>query len=290
MDEGGINTQIADLTTLQTLTRVYGKVASTRMRKTRDSVLASRRFLEAIDSIFHQVRSSYAREVMALVKGRRGKKPEKITFLAHNGKTVALLLSANTGLYGDIVQRTFDLFIKEVREKGSEATIVGRLGLSLFLETEPNRPYTYFDLPDNKIDREQLAKVTRHLVPYEEIHVYYGKFQNVVNQIPTRFNIAAEMPAAEKPGEAHVKYLFEPSLEEILMFFETEIFASVFEQSVRESQLAKFAARNMAMDKAGENIKKELEKVRLQKLRLRHVVDNRKQLNSLASRIFLRRK
>ncbi len=63
---------------------------------------------------------------------QREKGKEKITFLAHNGKTVAVYLSANTGLYGDIVRKTFDLFMKDAQTGGIEATIVGKHGLGLF--------------------------------------------------------------------------------------------------------------------------------------------------------------
>ena len=71
------------------------------------------------------------------------------------------------------------------------------------------------------------------------------------------------------------------------MFFETEIFASLFDQSVREGQLAKFASRVMAMNRADENILEKLGDLKFERLRVTHRVANRKQLNSLSS-LFLR--
>ena len=84
----------------------------------------------------------------------------------------------------------------------------------------------------------------------------------------------------EKGGDM---YIFEPSLEKILMFFETEIFASLFEQSVSESELAKSASRVLAMDKAAANVRKYLENLRMEKLVMQHKVINKRQLNSLSS-------
>ena len=283
-DEQEIQSDIAELTTLRTLVRAYEEIASYRMKRTRDSVLANRQFLTELNDVFEQVRISYARKVNELAKEKGKPGEEKITFLAHNGKTVTVFLSANTGLYGDIVQSVFDLFIEEIRQGKNEVTIVGKHGLSLFLSEEPDRPYTYFDLPDNAVSSSDLDEIIKHIVQYEEIHVYYGEFINVVQQKPNRLTISAEISLKEDVVKGKNFFIFEPSLENILMFFETEIFASLFEQSVREGQLAKFASRVMAMDSADVNIAEKLSELKFEKLRVLHRVANRKQLNSMSGR------
>jgi len=281
LDERSINSEIAQIEGLGTLVRAYGEIASVRMKKTRDSVLTNREFLTEISKVFDEVRVSYASEVLAFSKQIGLKRKGKVTFLAHNGKVVSVLLSANTGLYGEIVQSTFSLFMQEVRKNQSEVTIVGKHGLGLFIADEPNRPYSYFDLPDDKVETNQLSSLVKHIVQYEEIHVFYGKFQSVIKQLPSRFEISAEITLSEEKSKSLVHYIFEPSLEKILMFFETEIFASLLEQVVRESLLAKYASRVLAMDRADGNIKEELNKLGFEKSRINHRVGNRKQLNSL---------
>lgn len=283
LDERSVNSEISQIEALETLVRAYGEVASVRMKKTRDSVLANREFLTELSKVFDEVRLSYAREVTALSRRPGFRRRGKVTFLAHNGKVVSVLLSANTGLYGSIVQATFNLFMEEARRNLTEVTIVGRQGLSLFLSEEKNRPYSYFDLPDDRVETTQLSNLVKHIVQYEEIHVFYGQFQSVIKQIPTTFEISAEITLPAKGSKSLAKYVFEPSLEQILMFFETEIFASLLEQVVRESLLAKFASRVLAMDKADGNIKEELSKLTFEKSRILHNSLNRKQLNSLAA-------
>ncbi|MGD8744671.1 MAG: F0F1 ATP synthase subunit gamma [Candidatus Woesebacteria bacterium] len=278
-----IHEQLEQLRGLEVLTQAYEEIASTRMKKTRDKVLSKREFLSDVNEVFDEVRKSYARQVLKLVRKKGQTRGGKITFLAHNGKTVAVLLSANTGLYGDIVQNTFEKFIKEVREKGSEATIIGRQGLTRFLQEEPNRPYTYFELPDHGATSEQMAGIIKHIVQYEKIHVYFGKFISFINQAPTVFSISAEISLEEEDQKEPKMYIFEPNLEKILMFFETEIFASLFEQTVSESNLAKYASRVMAMDRAAANIENYLKHLELEKLKIEHRTRNRKQLNYLSS-------
>lgn len=282
-----IEEEIAELHSLEVLTRVYGEIASLRMKATRSRVLNSRGFIAAVNEVFQEVLASYRKEVLKIVESKGVKRGQGVTLLAHNGKTVSVLLSANTGLYGEIVRKTFDLFIQDVKQNPeTEVTIVGRLGKAMYLAEGMKKPYTYFDLPDHGTDVAQLSALVRHLVQYEEIIAYYGQFQNVLDQEPTKFVISAQTLLADvgkgKEGKAR-EYVFEPHLERILQFFETEIFAGLFEQSVRESQLAKYASRILAMDNAQGNISERLGETSLTKLKIEHREKNSKQLNQLAS-------
>lgn len=283
-----IKDELQTLGSLRNLVEIYGEIAAIRMKKIRDFVLSNRQFLESINDIFQVVLGSYAAKVASLVKDGNLKKGKKVTFLAHNGKIVVSLISANTGFYGELVPATFREFIKNVGKENVEVTLIGKLGLTLFKEKEPKAPYTYFDFPDYGVDEARLAEIIKHLVQYDEIHVYYGKYYSVVTQKPTVFSISSGTVVKEQATPAKMQYIFEPSMEKILMFFETEIFASLFEQAVRESQLAKFASRILAMDRAGQKIRDSLKEVNLEKLRLSHRIANGKQLNALPSIVYLR--
>jgi F0F1-type ATP synthase gamma subunit len=177
------------------------------------------------------------------------------------------------------------MFIEDVRRSDVEVTIVGKIGRNYFLNEEPGRPYTYFELPDSGTDRAKLSELVRHLVQYEEMYVYFGEFKNVARQTPTKMVISARTLLANLTsgsGEEN-RYIFEPSLEKILMFFETEIFASLLDQTVAESQLAKFASRILAMNKAHENIDNKLKVLSMDALRVKHRIRNREQLDSMSS-------
>lgn len=286
-DARSIAKEINDLNTLQLVTRAFTEIAAVRMRKTKNSVVLNRLFLAELDDVFSDVRASYARELIRLGEKRRGKGEDGITFLAHNGKTVAVFLSANTGLYGDIIERTFKLFIEEVKKNPEkiEVAIVGSLGLSMFQNAMPNHPFTFFEMSDTNITPSAISQLIAHIVQYEEIRVYYPVFQSAIRQEPSRYIISAETPLTELKTEQgrKDKYLFEPSLKEILMFFERETFSSLMDQSIREAQLAKYAARIMTLDRSGENIKERLKNLKLDKLKAEHRVKNKKQTEALSS-------
>src|SRR3989344_4267153 len=281
-----IKDEMDNLKTLQALTDAYAEIASRRMKTVRSSVTLTRDFLAALEDVFNQVRAGYKRQVEALKKKKKAGEAQTITFLAHNGKTVSVFLSANAGLYGDIIPKVFKQFVDEIDKTNSEVTIIGRLGRELFLQRFSSlRPYTYFDYPDVGASQTDMNKIIAHLVPYEEIRVHYGQFKNVARQEPVVYNISAQT-AITIEGEREAKaahYLFEPTLEEILMFFETEMFGSLLDQTMRESQLAKFASRMLAMDKAYENIQDKIKLERMMQLRVMHATEDRKQRTLFSS-------
>ena len=284
MTDKEVKQEINHLSNIKILVVAYEEIAASYMRRVRNNVVQKREFLDGIFLIFQQVKASYKAEIEKLLRKKKGKKTMSIK--KGNGKKVLVFISANTGLYGDIVKKTYDLFMEEVKKGQTDITIIGRLGTVLFQGETENHPFTYFDFPDNRVDSDLLRKIILHLIEYEEIIVFYGKFQTVVNQIPIRSNIAGDEVLANKQEEASktiIKYIFEPSLENILKFFESEIFASIFEQTVYESQLAKFASRMITLDKANENIKETLKKAYFTEQKIKHRTLNAKQLNSLSS-------
>ncbi len=280
-----IKEELNELSTLSDVSKAYALIASMRMKRIRNSVLMNREFLEKIDDVFQEVFYSYQQETLKLAKKRKPK--EGLTFLSHNGRIVSVFLASNARLYGDVVLNTFDYFLKDIEGKDVEITIVGKYGQFLFKQKFPNRVFSYFDFPDNGIEPTHLADLINHLVQYEEIRLYYPKFENIITQTPSFYRVSASTELKVKDdGRKHMSYIFEPDLEKILIFFETEIFASLFEQTIRESQLAKYAARLLAMDRAGEQIRMKKKQVEFSELKLNHYLANRKQ-NSIFSGIYI---
>jgi F-type H+-transporting ATPase subunit gamma len=276
-----ILSELERLESIKTLVESYQEITATRMRKIRDSVLNTRQFLEGVNAIFNEVKKSYKHDVEALMKKSKGK--DKNTFLIKNGKKVTVLISANSGLYGDIVRKSFEAFAEEVKKEKTDMVIVGKQGKFLFDNLGLKGNPVIFNLPDNHLDQEGVAKIVKFILDYQTIVVCYGQFQSVIKQEPTRIVISDRTNEAIKEDkEESVRYLFEPSIQKILQFFETEIFASLFEETVNESHLAKFASRLITLDKAVENVKNGLKKTQYQKRVLFHRTMNKKQLEAIS--------
>ncbi|KKQ38158.1 MAG: ATP synthase gamma chain [Candidatus Levybacteria bacterium GW2011_GWC2_37_7] len=270
------------LTTLRTILETYEEIAATRMARIRSSVLASRDFLLEINAIFQQVKTSYKTQTELLMQTRKIKDSSKLTFIKRNGKTLYVFISANTGLYGEIIRRTYDVFVENLRKEPGDVAILGKLGMEIFNEEKIKAPLTYFEFPDNKMDNEAVQKIVEHIIRYEKVLVFYEQFNNVISQSPIVTNISGD-PLPWEKGGPQAKYFFEPSLEKIMEFFEKEIFASIFQQTIFESELAKFAARMVSLDFASENTKIRLKQVIMTRQRIKHQEDNKRQLEKFAS-------
>ncbi len=278
-----ISEELESLGSFRDLVQTYEEIAATHMRKVRSTVLGNRDFLDGIKLIFQKVRSSYKEEVTQILLKRNKNHPEAQHFFRHNGKTVYVLISANAGLYGSIIQETFNLFITEVKKKPADVTIIGKLGLQTFKDLNLKIPYTYFDFPDNNIDPIQLKDIARHLTNYEEVIAFYPQFTNIITQYPTRGSITGELLDDKNTTVKPEKFIFEPSLERVLAFFETQIITALFEQTLSESQLAKFASRMINLDKASDNIKELIGKGTFESQKISHYIENRKQRSLLSS-------
>ena len=191
-------------------------------------------------------------------------------------------------MFGSIVKQTYKLFLEEAKKETSDIVIIGRLGNSLFKNEKVKTAVQYFDFPDNTVDPEALQKIVEYLLVYDKIIAYYGQFQNVVSQKAVATGISGDVPEQDE-NQPVVKYLFEPSLETILNFFENEIIASIFEQTVSESQLAKFASRMITLDSASENIQTNIKRTSFLQQKLKHRLLNTKQLNTLSGMSLWRR-
>lgn len=281
-----IEAEIGSLAGLGGIVSTYKEIAAGRITRTRTSVLKGHKFLNEINEIYQQVKSSYKNEVAALMKQKKVKDPRKLSFVKRNNKTIYILVSANTGLYGDLVRRTFEAFedvASKAKQEGNDVAVIGRLGFFMMVEAGLPTPAKYFDLADQTIEEEKLREIALFLIEYEKVIVYYEEFKSIVKQDPAISDISGN-PLAQQPQDTRVvKYLFEPSLEKVLEFFEKEIFSAIFEQTIKDSQLAKFGARLVTLDNASENIRKRLNYAIFEATRQRHREKNKKQNQTFAS-------
>ncbi|KKS38574.1 MAG: hypothetical protein A3G49_06715 [Candidatus Sungbacteria bacterium RIFCSPLOWO2_12_FULL_41_11] len=282
VNEQTINIEIERLHSLKSLVETYETIAATSMRRTRNSVLENRSFHLGLAQIFQEVKMAYRKEVLRLMKRRDIEETKALSLIKRNGKTVYVLLSANTGLYGDIINKTFSLFMEKIKEEKADLAVIGKVGKAMLETAGFKTGFFYFDFSDTKIELETLKAITRYLHEYDRVIAFYGTFKSFVEQLPVASSVSGlGLPFAPLP-ETETRYIFEPSLEKITIFFETEIFASLLEQIFNESRLAKVASRMMLLDGATINIDQAVERSSFERQKIRHRLYNRRQLDALS--------
>ncbi len=274
-----IKAEIDLINTIKILTQVYQEIAVIRMQKSRKSVLITREFLNKLLEIFFEVKKSYRREIEVLAKQKKIKKTQST-----KKPEVCVLISSNAKLYGEIVTKVYKKFIENIKGHNSDIMIIGRLGRDLYEEEESKRPYTYFEIPDAEVTMEDLKAIIFHLMDYEKINVFYGKFETIGIQNAEVTNISGDEPLNAQPGLGHKErsYLFEPDLKTIYDYFEKQTAGSLMKQTVHESQLARYASRIMAMEEAYDNINSKSKELYVSDRKTKKLIQNRKQLETMS--------
>jgi len=127
MTKRQIADQTRDLQGLKSLVETYEEVAALRMQAIRQQVLRAREFLDGISGVFADAKSNV----------EKGVDLTTISTLNRNGRSVAVFTSANAGLYGDIINKTYELFLEFVHKRQADAVVIGRLGVRMVSERNP---------------------------------------------------------------------------------------------------------------------------------------------------------
>lgn len=272
-----VKTEIVELGSFKEIAQTYQEVAALRMRKIKDFVLKNREFLSGLATVFARVKLSYEVGLKEFLRSQGIKNEEdqkeyieKMNFTLKNGRDALVFISANTGLYGDIIMRVFDYFCKHIDTK-SDVIIVGRIGKILFEQRFPGKEFRYYDLSDKAPEPEIVNKMISDLKSYEHIIVFHGKYKDILDQIPSQSSVSGDRLSLEvKEDLKGISCIFEPTIEDVFNFFEKEIKTTLYDQSLYESSLSKFTSRMVSLDTATNNVTDQLDKLRLQRDILKH--------------------
>ncbi|MBN1162162.1 F0F1 ATP synthase subunit gamma [Patescibacteria group bacterium] len=277
-----IQEDILTLHELGDLMTTYQEIAAIRMRKVKKYVLQNREFLSGLSKLYKRVHISYY-EANEFEKQRLNR------YMGKKEGNVSVLLASNTGLYGDIVEKTFWLFADNIRNTDTEVVIIGKIGKALYDGVGIKKEYRFFEFPDSGVDDTKLKKILEYITTFTNIIVYHGLFRTVLIQDPKKtfltgdaLAIQQEIETKEKEEE-RIKVLFEPSMEELVKFFETQIIGTVFEHIIYESSLSKFASRMVSLERAAGNIEDEIGKQKFVLIKEKHRENDSKQRDILSS-------
>ncbi len=235
------------------LAQAYEEISVTKMQRARGKVLATRAFLDDLAKVFADVKSSYSEEIQQL--GQKKKGIFAFSTGNKNGKTIAVLISSNNKLYGDIGKKVFRFFMQDVKQNNADIYVIGKVGRELFDLSSDKKQYQYIDFPEGEDAKNVLDGVLKVLEQYQTVLVYYGQFVNVITQNPVKANVSGTKKLEEvEENKKHVKFFFEPSVESVLKVFENQIFGSLFRQTLHESELSHVTSRIQQMEYALQNI------------------------------------
>jgi len=268
-----IKENLKALSNIETITRAYQEIANLRMNEIRQTVLSNREFIEELSRVYTLAKKAY----LALLKVGGGAMKKEESFIKRSRGKVAVFLSCNKPFYGTLILDIWREIQGDLKEKGGDLVTVGRTGKYL-AETSGRglKKMFYFELDDEKPERERVKEIIEFLKNYEEIIIFHGRFHTVLSQKVVQTNISG-ITLEKELGEVK-SYLFEPPLEAVLEFFETELLSAFFNQALLEHRLSRYATRMVAMYQATENAEKTREKLEIEQKKLERQLLNKKQV------------
>lgn len=271
------------------ISQAYQEISVMRMQKIRSAVLRTREFLESLSEVFYDVKRSYNEYIKVMVAKNKAEDVSLLTLLPKNGKSVAVLISSKEKMLGGITQKVFASFMKAAQVENTDIIIIGKAGRDLYKQSGIKKPIIFLEVADDIIHYDDIKRISFYVVNYSKINVFYGKFESLLTQSPVQSNLSGDNPFIETiatdeetSNTSTTQFLFEPSIEKIMQFFETQVFTSLFKQTFHESQLARHASRINAMEEALINIEKTNKELAQQKKQLRKMTMNRQQLESIS--------
>jgi len=269
---------------IKSIVEVYQEIAAMHVQNVKGSIINSRQYYESLVLL--------VREVRPWLRFRAAKeRNKKHNTLSNNDSTTtktAVFFSANSGFYGDILERICREYISYIEREHIEPVVVGIVGKRL-IEVLTGKPVkNFFPCDDTHPTQEQIANIVAYCQQFDAVEVFHGRFINLVSQVPHHSSLTGESMMETAAGE-HVEkpivfYLFEPTAQEIAAVVEGEIMASVIEQTLHESNFSKFASRMIHLDQALENISLRLDRIDMDQRRFSRRIENKKQLSRFSGR------
>ncbi len=235
------------------ITRTMEMVATSKLKRAQDRVVAARPYSQALSEVIGDLYSPDLAERFPLLR-----QP------ARERRAAVLLITSNRGLAGafnsNLIRETRNLLTK-LEGQGTEIEfhVVGRKGLGFFRFVGRRIAVSRTDITDRPTAEDAFALVEPMMDSFirgdvDAVYVVYAKFNSVLSTPPTADRILPVTPP-KKTG-AQRDYLLFPSAEAILsellpLYVRNAVYRALVETAAGEQGARRTAMKN-ATDNAGE--------------------------------------
>lgn len=237
---------------LKNLTEIYEDVAVVGMQSVRHQVLANRIFLEGVANVYALAKAAFLKQVAA-ISSKKTREAET-AFLRRNKKTVAVLISGNQTLLGNIIIQTYKTYLDLIKSMRCDYVVMGKIGSYLLRGANLPAQFVEFPLDDYELTDAKVKLVLQFISRYEKIIIVYPKFVTVLSQSPRIEDISGGGALGDVEIKSSKSYFFEPSSREVITYFDKQIIEVLFRQKLLEAILARFGARLAIMDLASKKM------------------------------------
>ncbi|MEO8562971.1 MAG: ATP synthase F1 subunit gamma [bacterium] len=234
------------------ITRTMEMVATSKMKRAQDRVVAARPYANALTEVISSLYSPDLAERFPLL--RQPAQPRRVALI---------VLTSNRGLAGGFNANLIKAARAQIAELERsnvhvDVHVIGKKGLGYFKYVGRAMTSQRIDITDRPTAENASEIVDDLMADYiagaiDGVYVTYSKFNSVLSTPPTTDRILPVTPPAAKPGGVQRDYLLFPNAEAIL----TELLPSYVRNSVYralvETVAGEQSARRTAMKNATDN-------------------------------------
>ena len=234
------------------ITRTMEMVATSKMKRAQDRVVAARPYATALGEVLSRLYSPELAERFPLLR-----QP------ARQRRVAVLLLTSNRGLAGAFnanLIKEARARIAELEARGVEVElhVVGRKGIGFFRYVNRAMVTQRTDITDRPSADDAATLVDALMRDFitgtlDGVYVVYAQFRSALSTPPTTMQVLPVQPPVRTQGATQRDYLLYPSAEALL----TELLPSYVRNSVyralAETAAAEQGARRTAMKSATDN-------------------------------------
>ena len=245
-----IKENLRAVSAIETITATYREISQKEMNEIRGMALKNRNFIQELSRVCAMAKKSCFVDEKGIEEKIFDKKKDR----------VFIFFSANARFYGTLILEVWRKVIDHLNKEKGDLIVVGEVGKNIVEKTNFKKKFFYFELNDDKPKEQEIKKIIDFIKDYKEIIAFHGMFKTILSQEVVQSFVSKEI-STEDVKEDVTSYLFEPSPEEVLRFFEKELIRAFFNQTFLEHRLSRHATRMVAMHHAVENAKERKEKL-----------------------------
>lgn len=243
-----IHEELDQIRTVEGLTGVFESIASIKIAKLRNRVIASKEYFE---------------ELWQTYRGLRVNPKEQLSRpnVKKTDHTVLVAITSEGKLSGEVdsqvIAKIAEAYIASKNPELVDVVVLGRHGAAQ-LERRGVVVTQVFELPVGDL-QFSVGDIIETLQEYKQISVFYQTYESLRVQKVQRIELVNQvLKLGDKvEGEAEdaeilssQEYIFEPSVNEIADYLESLMLGVALTQVIMESKLAQYAARFNAMNAA----------------------------------------
>jgi F-type H+-transporting ATPase subunit gamma len=259
-----IKEQIGVVHSVGDFTNAMQQIATLRMMRLRDKVLASRSFVEASIVIMRDLNAQ--REKFELEEKMKLSKKKQATFKdLHGTRRAVVIITSNQGLTGQYNIRIYNK-VEQVleHERNSDFFVIGKKGQEVFASGKFKLRYFPYEVPD-EFNINDLTRLVKLFDLYDHITLIYSRYLNSAKQeVVISAVVAPQVEPAPEEQRQPGTYIFEPDIYELIDNVSKKLRTALFQQQILDARLAQFSAQMLGMKTASDNATKMLGELQLE--------------------------